>query len=95
MYYACRWRDASPPVAVFGIPLPFTLIYLFWCPFPSGNTIFICTLVLGAFVLLGHFGWRLQVLLQRLVYLWHGSRAAGRPWWYRHFTEATRRWSGL
>lgn len=28
------WRYATPPVNIQGVPLPFTMIYLFICPFP-------------------------------------------------------------
>ena len=89
------WRDASRPVTLMGIPLPFTLIYLLWCPFPSVLTLELCSLVIAGFVVLDYFGWRLVVLLQRLVYRFHGPRAAGRPWWYRRFTETPRDFRGL
>lgn len=31
------WRYATPPVNIRGVPLPFTMIYLFICPFPQNN----------------------------------------------------------
>ncbi|MCV5960066.1 conjugal transfer protein, partial [Escherichia coli] len=37
------WRYATPPVNIEGVPLPFTMIYLFICPFPSKTTFWICT----------------------------------------------------
>ncbi len=37
------WRYATPPVNIQGVPLPFTMIYLFICPFPSETTFWICT----------------------------------------------------
>ncbi|CSX55291.1 Uncharacterised protein [Shigella sonnei] len=37
------WRYATPPVNIQGVPLPFTMIYLFICPFPSKTTFWICT----------------------------------------------------
>lgn len=31
------WRYATPPVNIRGVPLPFTMIYLFICPFLQNN----------------------------------------------------------
>lgn len=35
------WRYATPPVNIQGVPLPFTMIYLFICPFPSETTFWV------------------------------------------------------
>ena len=47
------WRYATPPVNIQGVPLPFTMIYLFICPFPSKTTFWICTGIILFFVILG------------------------------------------
>ncbi|EAR3087170.1 conjugal transfer protein, partial [Salmonella enterica] len=44
------WRYATPPVNIQGVPLPFTMIYLFICPFPSETTFWICTGIILFFV---------------------------------------------
>ncbi|EBV4716791.1 conjugal transfer protein, partial [Salmonella enterica subsp. enterica serovar Kentucky] len=46
------WRYATPPVNIQGVPLPFTMIYLFICPFPSKTTFWICTGIILFFVIL-------------------------------------------
>lgn len=89
------WRDASRPVTIWGIPLPFTLIYLLIFPFPSKITLVICTCILGSFVGLNHFGWSLPVIMRRLLHYIHGPFAAGRPWWYRRSRETPRSYTGL
>ncbi|MBX8493175.1 IcmT/TraK family protein [Pseudomonas cichorii] len=81
------WRNASRLLNVYGIPAPLFLLYLFWFRFPSMNTIFVITGVIAGFRLLSFFGWTLQVLIGRLVYLVRGTKLSGRPWWYRRFTE--------
>ena len=73
------WRYATPPVNIQGVPLPFTMIYLFICPFPSKTTFWICTGIILFFVILDL----------------RGAIASGRPWWYRHHTESPRDWTGL
>ncbi|EHT05156.1 conjugal transfer protein [Citrobacter amalonaticus] len=80
------WREIRP-LDIFGIPAPMFSLYLFWCRFPSMNTIYVCTGVLIVFRLISFFGWTPRLLYQRAVHLFRGTRIAGRPWWYRHFTE--------
>lgn len=29
------WRDVTPPLNIYGVPLPFTMIYLLLFPYPS------------------------------------------------------------
>ena len=81
------WRNASRPLNVYGIPAPLFLLYLFWFRFPSMNTIYVISAIVGGFRLLSFFGWTLKVLVARSVYLIRGKRLSGRPWWYRRFTE--------
>ncbi len=33
------WRDVTPPLNIYGVPLPFTMIYLLLFPYPSKNDI--------------------------------------------------------
>ncbi|MDY7563418.1 MULTISPECIES: IcmT/TraK family protein [unclassified Pseudomonas] len=81
------WRNASRPLSVYGVPAPLFLLYLFWFRFPSLNTIYVITAIIGGFRVLSFFGWTLKVLVTRLVYLARGKQLSGRPWWYRRFTE--------
>lgn len=81
------WRNASRLLNVYGIPAPLFLLYLFWFRFPSMATIYVISTIIAIFRLLSFFGWTLEVLITRLVYLTRGTRLAGRPWWYRRFTE--------
>lgn len=81
------WRNASRPLNVYGIPAPLFFLYLVWFRFPSLNTIFVISAIIGGFRLLSLFGWTLKVLVTRLTYLMRGKRLSGRPWWYRRFTE--------
>ncbi|HHU1532241.1 TPA: conjugal transfer protein, partial [Escherichia coli] len=32
------WRDVTPPLNIYGVPLPFTMIYLLLFPYPSKTT---------------------------------------------------------
>ncbi|MGJ3289488.1 conjugal transfer protein [Klebsiella sp. PL-2018] len=89
------WRYASPPVNIWGVPLPFTLIYVLLFPFPAKSTLWICTGILVMFVLLDKSGWSLRALCTRLYSRLRGTLAAGRPWWYRHSTDAPRHHTGL
>ena len=84
------WRNASRPLNVYGIPAPLFLLYLVWFRFPSLNTIFVISAIIGGFRLLSLFGWTLKVLVTRLTYLMRGKRLSGRAWWYRRFTEGDR-----
>jgi intracellular multiplication protein IcmT len=81
------WRNASRPLNVYGVPAPLFLLYLAWFRFPSIHTLVVVTAVIGGFRLLSFFGWTLKVLLTRMAYRIRGKRLAGRPWWYRRFTE--------
>lgn len=84
------WRDVTPPLNIYGVPLPFTMIYLFLAPYPSKTTFWICTGILAFFVLLGYTGWTVKTLSRRLLSQLQGTVASGRPWWYRHFVEIPR-----
>lgn len=33
------WRDVTPPLNIYGVPLPFTMIYLLLFPYPVKNDI--------------------------------------------------------
>lgn len=81
------WRNASRLLSVYGIPAPLFLLYLFWFRFPSMLTIYVISAIIAVFRLLSFFGWTLQVLIARVVYLTRGKLLSGRPWWYRRFTE--------
>lgn len=81
------WRNASRLLNVYGIPAPLFLLYLGWFRFPSLNTIYVITAIIGGFRLLSFFGWTVKVLMVRVAYLMRGKRLSGRPWWYRRFTE--------
>lgn len=81
------WRNASRLMSVYGIPAPLFLLYLFWFRFPSWMTIYVVSAVIAGFRLLSFFGWTLQVLVTRMVFLTRGKQLSGRPWWYRRFTE--------
>ncbi|CAI9394871.1 MULTISPECIES: IcmT/TraK family protein [Enterobacteriaceae] len=89
------WRYATPPVSVAGIPLPFLLIYLAWFRWPEWVTFYICSGILVFFMGLNFFGWGVRTILRRIVSTFRGKTASGRPWWYRHFTETPRDWTGL
>ena len=89
------WRYATPPVGCFGIPLPFLLLYLFWFRWPSMNTFYVISAILGAFVALNYFGWSLRAICLRVISTFRGKHASGRPWWYRHFVETPRDWTGF
>lgn len=89
------WRHATPPVSFFGIPLPFLLLYLAWFRWPSMNTLYICTAILGCFVALNFFGWNVRTICLRIISTFRGKIASGRPWWYRHYVEKPRDWTGL
>ncbi|EBF3227195.1 conjugal transfer protein, partial [Salmonella enterica subsp. enterica serovar Derby] len=73
------WREATPPVNILGVPLPFSLIYLLCAPFPSTTTFYGCTAVLVGFMALGFWGWSLKSLLIRLYCILRGANASGRP----------------
>lgn len=81
------WRYATPPVNIQGVPLPFTMIYLFICPFPSKTTFWICTGIILFFVILDRSGWTVRTICTRIFSILRGAIASGRPWWYRHHTE--------
>lgn len=81
------WRNASRRLTIAGIPAPLFLLFLFWFRFPAWSTIYIISAVIGGFRVLSMFGWTLNVLVARLVYLIRGNQLSGRPWWYRRFTE--------
>lgn len=89
------WRYATPPVNFFGIPLPFLLIYLVCFRWPSETTVWICTAILVFFVGLNYFGWSVRAIITRIISTFRGKTASGRPWWYRHFVETPRDWTGL
>lgn len=81
------WRNASRLMSVYGIPAPLFLLYLFWFRFPSFMTIYVVTGIIAVFRLLSFFGWTLQVLIARLIFMVRGSLLSGRPWWYRRFND--------
>jgi intracellular multiplication protein IcmT len=81
------WRNASRHLNVYGIPAPLFLLYLFWFRFPSMTTIYVISAIIAGFRLLSFFGWTLKVLVVRFAYWIRGKRLAGRPWWYRRFTD--------
>jgi len=89
------WRYATPSVSFFGIPLPFLLLYLAWFRWPSMNTFYICSGILAFFVALNFFGWSVRAICQRMISTFRGKTASGRPWWYRHFVETPRDWTGF
>ncbi|QXE13066.1 conjugal transfer protein [Pectobacterium atrosepticum] len=89
------WRYATPAVNFFGIPLPFLLIYLVCFRWPSETTVWICTAILAFFVGLNYFGWSVRAIITRIISTVRGKTASGRPWWYRHFVETPRDWTGL
>ncbi len=35
------WRDVTPPLNIYGVPLPFTMIYLLLFPYPSKTTFWV------------------------------------------------------
>ena len=82
------WRYATPPVNIQGVPLPFTMIYLFICPFPSKTTFWICTGIILFFVILDRSGWTVRTICTRIFSILRGAIASGRPWWDRHQTES-------
>ena len=88
------WRDVTPPLNIYGVPLPFTMIYLLLLPYPSKTTFWVCSGILLFFMLLGYSGWTVRTLCIRLYSLLQGKQASGRPWWYRHRTELPREWHG-
>ncbi|MEB8059278.1 IcmT/TraK family protein [Pseudomonas fulva] len=81
------WRNASRQMSIAGIPAPLFLLYLFWFRFPSWTTLYVVSAVIGGFRVLSMFGWTLNVLIARVIYLFRGNQLSGRPWWYRRFTE--------
>lgn len=81
------WRDASRPLHVYGVPAPLLLLYLFWFRFPGWYTLGVVSAILVFFRVLSAFGWTLSVLSARWFSLLRGRQLAGRPWWYRRFTE--------
>lgn len=81
------WRNASRLMSVYGIPAPLFLLYLFWFRFPSFMTIYVITGIIAGFRLLSFFGWTLQVLISRLIFMVRGKLLSGRPWWYRRFND--------
>ncbi|MCK9759920.1 IcmT/TraK family protein [Pseudomonas syringae pv. syringae] len=81
------WRDASRLLNLYGIPAPLFLFYLAVFRFPSWTTFYIVTAIIIGFRLLSYFGWTLTVLISRLIFIVRGNKLAGRPWWYRRFTE--------
>jgi intracellular multiplication protein IcmT len=81
------WRNASRLLSVYGIPAPLFMLYMFWFRFPSWLTIYVVTGVIAGFRLLSFFGWTIEVLVTRVLYLMRGKQLSGRPWWYRRFTE--------
>ncbi|HAV1871924.1 TPA: conjugal transfer protein [Enterobacter hormaechei subsp. steigerwaltii] len=89
------WRYATPAVSFFGIPLPFLLIYLTCFRWPALNTFYLCSGILVFFMGLNFFGWSLRAMCQRIISTFRGKTASGRPWWYRHFVETSRDWTGL
>ena len=74
------WRDVTPPLNIYGVPLPFTMIYLLLFPYPSKTTFWVCSGILLFFVLLGYSGWTVRTLCRRLYSLVQGKQASGRPW---------------
>ncbi|MGA6581793.1 conjugal transfer protein, partial [Escherichia coli] len=50
------WRDVTPPLNIYGVPLPFTMIYLLLFPYPSKTTFWVCSGILLFFMLLGYSG---------------------------------------
>lgn len=46
------WRDVTPPLNIYGVPLPFTMIYLLLFPYPSKTTFWVCSGILLFFMLL-------------------------------------------
>lgn len=70
------WRDVTPPLNIYGVPLPFTMIYLFLAPYPSKTTFWICTGILAFFVLLGYTGWTVRTLSRRLLSQLQGTVAS-------------------
>lgn len=40
------WRDVTPPLNIYGVPLPFTMIYLLLFPYPSKTTFWVCSGIL-------------------------------------------------
>lgn len=89
------WRYATPPVSFFGIPLPFLLIYLTCFRWPALSTFYLCSGILVFFMGLNFFGWNVRAMCQRIISTFRGKTASGRPWWYRHFVETARDWTGL
>ena len=66
------WRYATPPVNIRGVPLPFTMIYLFICPFPSKTTFWICTGIILFFVILDRSGWTVRTICTRIFSILRG-----------------------
>ncbi len=73
------WRDVTPPLNIYGVPLPFTMIYLLLFPYPSKTTFWVCSGILLFFMLLGYSGWTVRTLCIRLYSLLQGKHASGRP----------------
>lgn len=62
---------------IYGVPLPFTMIYLLLFPYPSKTTFWVCSGILLFFVLLGYSGWTVRTLCRRLYSLVQGKQASG------------------
>lgn len=87
------WRDVTPPLNIYGVPLPFTMIYLLLFPYPSKTTFWVCSGIC-CFCAPGVLRMDCRTLCRRLYGLVQGKQASGRPWWYRHRTELPREWRG-
>lgn len=73
------WRDVTPPLNIYGVPLPFTMIYLLLFPYPSKTTFWVCSGILLFFVLLGYSGWTVRTLCRRLYSLVQGKQGQAVP----------------
>ncbi|MEZ0585495.1 IcmT/TraK family protein [Erwinia sp. STN24] len=78
-----QWRNVSKPLMLGIIPVMSLFIYLLWFPFPSMDTLYFCTFIVGFYAVLGYFGYTVKVLYQKLLRVLRGKLIRGRPWWYR------------
>ena len=62
------WRDVTPPLNIYGVPLPFTMIYLLLFPYPSKQHSG-CAAAFCCFCAPGYSGWTVRTLCRRLYSL--------------------------
>lgn len=71
----CSGEVVNIQTNIYGVPLPFTMIYLLLFPYPSKTTFWVCSGILLFFMLLGYSGWTVRTLCIRLYSLLQGKQA--------------------